>query len=36
MPERILDRMNDQEVRDIFAYIMKKNWFCYSTKSLNL
>ena len=25
MPERILDRMNDQEVRDIFAYIMKKN-----------
>lgn len=25
MPERILDRLNDQEVRDIFAYIMKKN-----------
>lgn len=25
MPERILDRLNDQEIRDIFAYIMKKN-----------
>jgi putative heme-binding domain-containing protein len=25
MPERILDRLNDQEVRDLFAYIMKKN-----------
>jgi hypothetical protein len=25
MPERILDRLNDQEVRDIFTYIMKKN-----------
>jgi putative heme-binding domain-containing protein len=25
MPERLLDRLNDQEVRDIFAYIMKKN-----------
>ncbi|MBP9847764.1 MAG: c-type cytochrome, partial [Saprospiraceae bacterium] len=25
MPERILDRLKDQEVRDIFAYIMKKN-----------
>ncbi len=25
MPERILDRLNDQEIKDIFAYIMKKN-----------
>ncbi|MDP2413568.1 c-type cytochrome [Daejeonella sp.] len=25
MPERILDRLKDQEVKDIFAYIMKKN-----------
>ncbi|MDP3468437.1 MAG: c-type cytochrome [Daejeonella sp.] len=25
MPERILDRLDDQEIRDIFAYIMKKN-----------
>jgi len=25
MPERILDRLKDQEIRDIFAYIMKKN-----------
>lgn len=25
MPERILDRLSDQEIRDIFAYIMKKN-----------
>jgi putative heme-binding domain-containing protein len=25
MPERILDRLNEQEVRDLFAYIMKKN-----------
>ncbi len=24
MPERILNRLNDQEVRDLFAYIMKK------------
>jgi putative heme-binding domain-containing protein len=24
MPERILDRLSDQEVRDIFSYIMKK------------
>lgn len=25
MPERVLDPLNDQEVRDLFAYIMKKN-----------
>jgi putative heme-binding domain-containing protein len=25
MPERILDPLSDQEIRDIFAYIMKKN-----------
>ncbi|MFA6946962.1 MAG: c-type cytochrome, partial [Pedobacter sp.] len=25
MPERILDRLKDQEIRDIFSYIMKKN-----------
>jgi len=25
MPERILDHLKDQEIRDIFAYIMKKN-----------
>jgi putative heme-binding domain-containing protein len=25
MPERILNRLKDQEVRDLFAYIMKKN-----------